>query len=145
MKILNDRNTYRVLNPDMAAAQMVWHTLEKGYEVMFLTSRPKEVEDITNAWLYRIFGEVYDRTLGTHFTLNKTGFLSDKQDIAFVVDDNPEEIVNLNKIGILAFSWEQQWNENIYPKLFVDRENNVWVQDSDADEGQYFWNYIEEK
>jgi hypothetical protein len=48
--------------------------------------------------------------------------LSDKQDIAFVVDDNPEEIVNLNKIGILAFSWEQLWNEDVYPKLFVDRD-----------------------
>ena len=142
-EILMDRHAYRHLNADPYAKAFVEETIKRGNDVMFLTSRPKEARGATENWLSRLFGRKYDQTLGVEFTLNKTAFLEPvKESVSFVIDDNPEEVVNLNKIGIPAAAWRQPWNEGVFPCVERWQDGRIWLQPSDDSEGDYFWNWI---
>lgn len=145
--IASDPVAYRVLNADMAAVEMVNESLDRGYGVLFLTSRGENLKTVTEMWLRKTLGEyAFSKCLGIQHSLQKTAYLFDSRgEVAFVVEDNPDDIAEMKKIGLPVFAWEQPWNSAIFPKLWVDRENNIQAQESDASDSEYFWNYIGEK
>lgn len=142
--VLNNKHVYGHLNVDPFARQFVIQTIERGYEVMFLTSRPVSTKKITEKSLEKVFGELYTETYGVEFTQSKVSYIEPfKKTVAFVVDDNPEEVENLNNIEVKAFAWNQPWNEHVYPNIQPDREGEIWLRPSNHEDGDYFWNYME--
>ena len=147
-EIQNDANYYYPLKAIVEGIEFVKDTLRRGYEVLFLTSRPDvgSMKSFTKRWLQRelrLAGVDYERTLGVQFVLNKSLHLETfKKDILFFVDDNPEEIHEAKLCGIPVFSWEQPWNEKVFPKLFP-YSGEIGMQLNDSTECEYFWNFIE--
>jgi hypothetical protein len=58
--------------------------------------------------------------------------------VAFVVDDNPETVKELNAGGVLAFAWAQDWNKGVYPYLSHGGKD-VEIYENDDDAGIDFW------
>lgn len=144
-----DANYYYSLKPIRSGIGFVKDTLRRGYEVLFLTSRPDygSIKNFTNRWLQkqlRIGGINYEDTLGCVFSTNKAVYLNKhKKDVAFFIDDNPESIEDAKLVGIPVFSWAQPWNEHVFPKLYP-YSGEIAIQIDEYSDGQYFWNYIEE-
>ena len=143
--IVNDANYYYPLNPIKQGFGFLAQASPK-YQIMIMTSRPHTdtMERFTKKWLARqlrdTVGLQYEDLLGVKFTLNKSAdlFLI-RDDVAFFVDDNPEEIEEAKRIGIPSYSWAQPWNEHVFPKLFPERDGTVWYQELDYTEPVRFW------
>lgn len=145
MSIVSDPHSYSIhmVNPNMDAIALVEEAHERDYEIMFVTSRPPAAHSVTEAWLKKYLHRVNFYLL---FTLNKAEKLFDaREHIAFAVDDCPDVVMEMRRVGINTFSWEQQWNEALYPKLFTGTQNIVYVQENEYSDGVYFWNEMEKE
>ena len=63
---------------------------------------------------------------------DKADFLAHlKNEIEFVVDDNPEQIARIREVGLVVVCWSQPWNEGIFPRLYVrsDGEVMLWAKE----------------
>jgi FMN phosphatase YigB (HAD superfamily) len=144
LEVWEDPNYYYPLNPIKEGFQLLEQAWA-DHDILLLTSRPKVgmMESFTEKWVRKQIKAIdleFGDLLGVNFVANKAAYLhSFKKDIAFFVDDNPEEIEEASKLGIPAYSWAQPWNEDVYPKLFPERGGTIWMQETDYKEPVRFW------
>ena len=138
-----DPNTYYAVPRIDEGFQLMDEILRTLGDVLLVTSRPVACETFTKRWIAREmkeWGMNYNDLLGVSFASNKSSFLFPMRDkIAFLVDDNPEEVLEAQKFGLTAFSWAQPWNEEVYPKVFVTRDGYTMYQQNEHTDPVYFW------
>jgi 5'(3')-deoxyribonucleotidase len=88
--------------------------LEDGHDLMFVTSRPEEVEDVTSEWLtHNRMGDI-----PVVFAQDKAK-VSEQFDV--LIDDNPDHIWAVNDLdGKHAIVFDRPWNRNVntlYPRV----------------------------
>lgn len=115
-----DPNVYYPLLPLMDGLEFTERIIAKGYPVQFLSSRPQTAETFTVRWLREHLLDYDNTTLGAKcLGGNKARtILKDYKDLVeFVVDDRPSTVEQLNKGGVLAYSWAQIWNVGVHPAI----------------------------
>jgi len=80
--------------------------LAGGYEVVFLSSRPKEAKTQTEAWL-RAHGMAYPVV----FLTGAKGDYAKEHDFDLAIEDSPEHILSYERCGIPVFRCRQPYNE----------------------------------
>lgn len=142
--LANDPRTYKHLNWDFGAVALLFEVKEQGYDVAIATSRKdhNDMRRVTEMWLGRVLH-------GVNFDLlfcpdGKAPVLAEVKDhIAFVIDDNPEEIKAMKSAGIEnVFAWKQPWNEDVYPRINPDKHNEPYVQIFPGADENYFWDWL---
>lgn len=135
MTIVNDLNTYRMLNPDLLAFSFLSEIVLTGYEVIFMTSRPKSAIGVTENQIAKYIGaEEFNETLGVQHSLNKTADLwKYRKQIEFIVEDNPYVSDEMKRAGLPVFVWDQPWNQGVFPR-FIEHKGRIMLQPSDDEE-----------
>jgi phosphoglycolate phosphatase-like HAD superfamily hydrolase len=110
---IQDPDTYADLNPIFGGILLLHQALERGFQVVIMTSRPRSSWRVTEEWLvkYRIqYNEII-------FTSDKTGAITNynqthQDKVVVLVDDLRPNVETLPK-GVRGLLWEQPWNSNI--------------------------------
>lgn len=130
---IENPNFYYGIEPDQDACDFAAELMQKDFTIMYVTSRPTMHESYTRRWLQRHTWN-YTMSAGLFCGVeNKAEFLSDV-DIQFLVEDNPDEITRCKKMGIPVLVWSQEWNDELYPRLYVSSGTQMlWVaEDKEA-------------
>jgi 5'(3')-deoxyribonucleotidase len=135
-----DPNFYYGIEP-LSACQFVGELMERGVGVMYVTSRPKSHETFTRRWLQKNTPN-YGKSLGLFCGVeDKADFLADVP-VEFLVEDNPAEITRCKNSGIQVLTWEQEWNQDFFPRLYAGNDG-LMLQMDGATEAYPFWNTVE--
>lgn len=141
LSYLENEDVYRCLNPDMGAVKFVLDAGSRDYDVAFMIE-DQRLERVAEKWLKKIMGISRPEILVVDEEAD-LGLIGSH--VAFLVDDSPTMVRSYLRLGKPAFSWEQHWNMDVFPKIWTDRNNEAVLQESEsASEGIYFWNYVEE-
>ena len=155
LELANDPNFYYGLNPISDGIRFSEELHLAGYAIMFLSSRPFLMKSFTDRWLGKNvpFLEKPSRSPGQHVRSykgkeflhcgveNKAEFLEEITDsIEFVVEDSPRQIESLKDAGIPVLCWSQEWNEGIFPRLYVSKNGILMLWVSEDEEAAPFWN-----
>jgi uncharacterized HAD superfamily protein len=124
-----DPNFYYPLRPIDPVVDFVVRISESS-DILFLSSRPTAAETITARWLKRNVVSKFVLKCGVS---DKADFLIGEGRIAFVVDDSPETISKIKDIGFVAICYDQQWNQGIFPRMYIrsDGEAMLWSDPSE--------------
>lgn len=129
-----DPNSYYGLEPHVDGIRFVESLINTDYPVLFLSSRPKAAEEFTVRWLKKHV-ENYAYSNGARCVSGSKArlILRDMAGlVAFVVDDKPETVEELNRGGVLAYSWQRPWNKGVYPLLDHDATSKSVLIDEDG-------------
>lgn len=138
-RFAGDPNAYYPLRKIEDGFAFLEEVLDRDYLTMICTSRPSASESMTHRWLRKEFHR-YEELLGVKFVQIKSAYLyTEKINVEFMVDDNPEEIATAQRLGITSYAWAQPWSENVYPKVFRTRDGYTMLQSSEQTEARYFW------
>jgi hypothetical protein len=135
MDFTNNRHSYHGLSPIAEGIQFIQELYARNLPVLFCTSRPQSARPFTEAWINREIGYVYPEDLVVHD--NKATWIQkhySPEQVAFVVDDNPDVCKYLTGYRFLCFAWRQPWNESVFPAIIPTRDTFYVVEDG-ADEG----------
>ena len=142
-RFVADPNAYYAVPRANDGFQFLNELSDEGVDVLLVTSRPIASETFTKRWVakqMKEWGMNYNDLRGVSFAPNKSAFLFPmREHIAFLVDDNPEDVLEAQKFGLTAYSWVQPWNEHVYPKVFVTRDEYTMFQKDESTEARYFW------
>jgi len=133
LEYVNDPNFYYGLEPIQPTVDFVKNLMERGYWVMYLTSRPRTHEAFTRRWLEKYTWNYKDSRGLLCGIDDKADFLYDV-DVAFLVDDNPKEFTRCKKRGVNILVWEQPWNEGLFPRLYSDKNGEVMLWGDESKE-----------
>lgn len=132
---VNNRHSYHSLQPIEDGVRFVWELRDRNIPVFFATSRPESSKVHTESWLKRNLGYFYLEDF--HVSANKAKWICENfipDQVAFIVDDNPDVCEYLNGARFLCFAWRQPWNENVFPAIVPTRDA-FYVVGNEADEG----------
>lgn len=142
LELTADPNFYYGLPVDNFARDFARDLHEEGYSIMYVTSRPKSCKEFTRRWLEKnVFNDRGDLGLFCGVQ-DKSEFLGD-MDVDIVVDDSREQVEELLNSGKSAFCWSQEWNEGVFPRLYVDKDEALMLWRSEDEEAEPFWASIE--
>lgn len=142
LELVNYPLFYKDIKPNPNACKFVKEVMEL-YDVMYVSSRPREAEVFTRLWLQKNTYN-YSRSLGLFCGIeDKADWLADVV-VGFVVDDSPEQIGKLNESGKTALCWSQPWNEGVFPRLFSDRAGEIYMWSDESSEAEPFWSLVNE-
>lgn len=144
LELTADPNFYYGLPRDEYAFSFAAQLMNLGYGVMYLTSRPKSCETFTRRWLEKNTYN-YKGSLGLFCGVkDKSEFLADV-DVDIVVDDSKEQVEWLHNSGKPAFCWSQEWNEGIFPRLYVDKDETLMLWGYEEEEALPFWSVFDKE
>ncbi len=141
-----DPNFYYDMNHVSGAFSFVTDLVDNGFSVMFYSSRPTYMNNVTRRWLHKEFGWYFENSFGVFVGVrDKSFFLSELtgSTIEFVVEDNPEEIQTLKSNGFTVLTWENPWNEGIFPRLYLRKDGELMLWVASYIEAEPFWKVME--
>lgn len=128
--LVADANFYYALPPIEEGIAFLEELMNEGYEIIYVTSRPLSAYSFTYRWLLKNTTDIEPNVIcGVG---DKANFVSHlKNEVEFVVDDNPEQIARIKEVGLVVVCWSQPWNEGIFPRLYVrsDGEVMLWAKE----------------
>lgn len=133
LQYTSDQNFYYPLRPIDQMVEFVLAVAEDR-EILFVSSRPEAAESHTARWLKKNVVKKFVLKCGV---LDKADFLLsfEREDtvVEFVIDDNPTTIKELLDSGINAVCYDQQWNQGIFPRMYIRSggEPMLWVDPSE--------------
>lgn len=115
--------------------------LVNNFELMYLSSRPESAETYTFRWLnqHTLVDNIARCGIADKASYLKSRSLTNGWDIAFVVDDNPDQIASLKAKGFKAFCWEQPWNQGVFPRLYTKGDGTLMLWEHESIEAQPFF------
>jgi 5'(3')-deoxyribonucleotidase len=141
-----DPNFYYDVSSIPGAFSFVSELMDNGFAVMFYSSRPVFMNNVTRRWLHKEFGSYFESSFGVFVGVqDKSYFLSELtgSTIEFVVEDNPEEIQTLKSNGFTVLTWENPWNEGIFPRLYLRKDGELMFWVASYIEAEPFWKVME--
>jgi uncharacterized HAD superfamily protein len=112
----------------ISGAKEVLEEISKNYEIYFVTSRPEEIKNKTEALLNKNFpkngfnilysGEIYGGKLSKVEICNNFG-------IPMLIEDNPDYAINCARNGINVFLLNHPWNKNCEKHERIIRVNEL--------------------
>ena len=143
LELVKDPNFYYGLDVYEGAADFVKKLVLNDYQIVYVSSRPVAAGSFTTGWLLKNF---YGQAYAACGVADKADFVSNmKDEIEFVVEDNPEQIDNLKDGGLNVFCWSQAWNEGVFPRLYVRSDGELMLWMNEAEEAEPFWSLYKEK
>lgn len=131
---------YQDLEPIFGGLHLVSGTKQRGYGVVLITSRPKEVMEATEEWLDR-YSVDYDHLI---FSPNKGEVIdkwnkSRKSPIFCLVDDSMEVLKSVNS-EIKRLAWSQEWNHGYFPRMKYDQVSmKLLCRNDSVSDWETFW------
>lgn len=138
LKLAANPNFYYGLPPVVGGIALLEKTMNLGSPVIYLSNRPASCQQVTVRWLKRHTTD--PDLIAVCGVKDKAAYLKDcRMLIDFVVEDNPFQIENLKKNKIPVICWGQQWNEGIFPRLYVRSDGEVMLWGREDVEAEPFF------
>lgn len=150
IEMVSNPRTYTDLLPIFGGITFVNRAKNRGFGIVFITSRPVGTRAITMhaLKLYSLdnfpvvftegMGDKYDAIAHWNRYQPEEGRTVESP-IKVMVDDNPEVIGHLPD-GVSGLYWHQPWNEGNYPTARYDSENmELEVKTREESEWTKFW------
>lgn len=137
---VSDPNSYYSVKPYKWSKELVEYVSSLGFIIGYISSRPQSASSFTERWLRRNGFPFYESVIcGVEDKGEKLSMA--KEQIAFVLDDNPGQIFKLSTKGVNSLCMERQWNMGIFPRLGLTRNGEfmVWEQESEEEIGFDQW------
>jgi hypothetical protein len=140
-EFIHNPATYADLAPIFGGILLVNHARRLGFNVVILTSRPKEVAEVTKGVLehydvkYNDLVYAYDKKSA----IENYNTIYCRYPIKMLVDDR---IVHLESLptGVIGIAWEQPWNEGYYPRARYNPDNmKIEICDTVSNNWKEFW------
>lgn len=144
-QFVKDRHSYHGLEVLPDGQRFAHELAEMDFSILYMTSRPESTQDITLRWLKRNLWR-FDLAVGLRVTANKAEDIArmfSPQEIAFIVDDNPDVCKYLGGREYPCIAWRQPWNEDVFPALIPTRDT-FYIVENEADSGTEFLAEIKE-
>lgn len=136
----NDPNSYYALDVHEDGVALFEFLDDLDYPIAFITSRNGATETFTRRWVKKYF----DSERVFCGVKDKAAFLQEIQgSVSFVVDDNPKEVGNVQRIGIPAICMGRQWNAGVFPRIVKDRMGNLYFWEDQSTQELPLYDYLE--
>lgn len=137
-ELTNDPSFYYPLPECRGAVDFATRLYGDGYGIMFVSSRPKASEYMTQKWINKHL--CVSAPFVECGVSDKPEFLAMYKDqIDFVVEDNPQNIQDLSYSGFQTLCWWQEWNEGIFPRVYVRGDGILMLWEDESIEAQPFF------
>lgn len=107
------------LKPVPGALETINHLYDEGFEVYFITARPKEANEVTKQWLKK-YGFKYNGLFHSETKIE----IAQELGIKLFVDDSPTIVESMHKHGIKSIFMDIPKNNHIATSKGIIRAKN---------------------
>lgn len=128
--------------PVLPGAKSIVDDLGGKFDFWFVTRRPESTFNVTRRWLKKLSGFLSNGDFELRCGIeDKVECLAPfSEEIACVVEDNPDTIKELQEAGFVVLCWSQDWNVGIFPRLYTRIDGVVMVWGDPSNESAPFVN-----
>ena len=129
-EFVNSPSTYEDLVPLFGGIRLLRDAKEKGFYVLLITSRPKQVTEVTREWLEDYYIEYNELWYAQNkpIAIHEFNHMYINRKIFLLVDDIPSNFDGLPNY-VTGLAWSQLWNENYYPRArYNEKSQRVEVK-----------------